>query len=126
MTDCPFQLVDNRWQCPDCDWVYPRFGPRRSPRRNCPNSPDINTPEHREKIKQKMLADMQPIIASSCSPESDLAGIVAQLDQCLTPCKKFNGHACTKNGSKCKYWQRWKEAVAFMSPCRYFEPNPEA
>ena len=99
----------------------------KEPRHLCPNSPDINTPEHRERIKAKMLAELKPVIDSSDCPGCDLAKITAQLDQCLTPCKNFNGHTCTWRGSECKKWQRWKEFLACTgTPCRYFEPNPEA
>jgi len=38
VTDCPFQLnADGLWQCPDCDWVYPRKS-EKPPRRNCPKA----------------------------------------------------------------------------------------
>ena len=122
MTDCPFQLnANNRWQCPDCNWVYPRES-EKPPRRNCPNSPDLNSPEHRERIKQQMLAELQSVIDSSDVPGCDLATITAQLDQCLTPCKEFNGHTCVLRGSVCKKWQRWKEFLACTGLlCRNFE-----
>lgn len=39
MTDCPFQLnADGFFQCPQCDWVYPRKA-NKPPRRNCPKAP---------------------------------------------------------------------------------------
>lgn len=41
MTDCPLQLNDDGlWQCPDCDWIYPRKA-EKPPRRTCRNVPDI-------------------------------------------------------------------------------------
>ncbi len=38
MTDCPFQLVNSKWTCPDCGWVYP-LEADEPPCRNCPKSP---------------------------------------------------------------------------------------
>ncbi len=37
MTDCPFTLnaETGLWQCPECDWVYPRKT-EKPPHRNCP------------------------------------------------------------------------------------------
>ena len=65
MTDCPLKRnTDGHLECPDCHWIYK--GKAESPRRSCPNSPDLNTPEHRETIKQKMLAQLQPVLDNGC------------------------------------------------------------
>ena len=43
MTDCPLQLINGCWTCPDCNWEYKRKGvpvqSEKPPRRNCPKSP---------------------------------------------------------------------------------------
>jgi hypothetical protein len=110
MTECQLILnIDGLYECPDCEWVH-KHKADKPPRRNCPNAPDINTPEHRETIKQRMLAEIAPT-----------AAIITQLDQCLTPCKEFNGQTCTYRGSACKKWPRWKEFLALTTaPCRHY------
>jgi rubredoxin len=124
MIDCLLKLnADGFYECPDCKWIYKRKADK-PPHRNCPKSPDINSPEHRERIKAKMLAELQPVIDNRNCPQCDLANVTAQLDRCLSPCLQFNGYVCTRMGSNCKYWQRWKEALACMVPCRAFEPSP--
>lgn len=124
MTDCPLTLnTEGFYQCPDCNWIYKRKADK-PPRRNCPNSPDINTPEHRETIKQRMLAELTPVIESRGAPQFSLAMSTEQLERCLSPCKEFNGQTCTFRGSACKKWQRWKEFLLLTgNPCRYFEPS---
>ena len=37
--DCPLEIIDGRWTCPDCGWVYLRLGTHRPPRHNCQKAP---------------------------------------------------------------------------------------
>jgi hypothetical protein len=115
MTECPLILnAEGFYECSDCNWIY-KHKADKQPHRNCPNSPDLNTPEHRETIKQRMLSGVEPT-----------AAITEQLDRCLTPCKEFNGQTCTWRGSACNKWQRWKEFLLLTAnPCRHFEASPE-
>ena len=118
MTDCPLERnAKGFWQCPDCNWIYKRKTDK-PPRRNCPKSPALNSPEHRAKIHDKMLTELQSFVDSG---NCDLATVTMQLDLCLAPCKRFDGRTCTLRGSDCKKWQRWKEFLAFTArTCPYF------
>ena len=119
MIDCPLELnADGLWQCPDCNWIYKRKTDK-PPRRNCPKSPDLDSPEHRARVKETTLAELEPMAL-----KSDLPSIAAQLDQCLELCDRFNGRTCTARGSSCRLLTRWLEFLALMTgPCRRFEPS---
>lgn len=41
MSYCPFKLVDGKWKCPLCNWVYPLKAEKKPPRRNCPGKPSV-------------------------------------------------------------------------------------
>ncbi len=120
MTNCPLQLnADGFYQCPQCNWIYKRKTDK-PPLRNCPNSPDVNTPEYREAIKQKMLAELQPRIDADQTIRNREA-IAAQLDRCLEPCREFDGRVCTLRGTSCKHRKRWFEFLALSADdCRFF------
>ena len=115
--NCPLERNANgHLECWQCHWIYK--GKAEHPRRNCPKSPDLNTPEHRAKIHDKMLTELQSFVDSG---NCDLATVTMQLDLCLAPCKRFDGRTCTLRGSDCKKWQRWKEFLAFTArTCPYF------
>lgn len=123
MTDCPFQLnVDGFYECPDCHWVYKRKSDK-PPRRNCPKAPDVNTPEYRETIKSKMLAELTALVEEGRT-QNTLTAITEQLDVCVT-CKRFEKVVCTARGSACRQWKRWREALAtFACPCSKFKVKP--
>lgn len=115
MTNCPFQLnADGFYQCPQCDWVYPRFGPRRSPRRNCPKSPDITEAADKLGITGNDIKHWAQALARWTR-----AGFPKrpqpEVDRCLRICvncptdnyvpdnPKCTGEACRmKTGGRCK------------------------
>lgn len=125
---CTFNTDGPPWKCTHCHRTYTNSGvPSQSvkpPFIACENAPDLNSQEHRERTKQKMMGELQSVIDSSDVPQCDKATISEQLDKCLTPCKEFNGRTCTLRGSDCKKWTRWKEFLACTGmPCRNFEPS---
>ena len=117
--DCQLERkAKGHLECLDCHWIYK--GKATNPRRNCPKSPELNSPEHRARVKETTLAELEPIAL-----DSDLPAIAAQLDQCLELCERFNGRTCTARGSSCRLLTRWLEFLALMTgPCRRFEPSP--
>ena len=121
--DCPVKRnAKGHLECPDCHWVYK--GKAEHPRRNCPNSPDINTPEHRERIRTRLLAELQKLVDEDRIPNS-IPKIATQLDLCLAPCKEFNGQVCNRRGEGCTRSKRWREFLALSDrPCEYFEASP--
>ncbi len=55
MTDCNFQLENDKWTCTMCGWVYPRPS-AKPPRRNCPKSPQ-GKEGHVANIRSAALAE---------------------------------------------------------------------
>ena len=93
----------------------------KRPMRACPKAPALNSPEHRERIKQKTLAELEPLAL-----DTDREAINTQLDRCLSSCNHFNGRTCTARGSVCRMSNRWIEFLALMTePCRRFEPTDQ-
>lgn len=113
MTNCPFQLnADGLWQCPDCGWIYPRPGPRRSPRRNCPKSPDITEAAERLGITGDDIKHWAQSLAKWMRAKFPMR-TPEQVDYCLhicVKCKEFipsnpkcTGETCRiKIGGYCK------------------------
>ena len=44
MINCPTKLVDGKWTCPNCGWVYP-LQSERPPHRNCPKASSAKLPK---------------------------------------------------------------------------------
>ena len=121
---CIFPKPGPPWICNVCHTTHARHNGEpilsaKSPRRDCQNSPDLNTPEHRARVKETTLAELEPMAL-----KSDLPSIAAQLDQCLELCDRFNGRTCTARGSSCRLLTRWLEFLALMTgPCNRFKPS---
>jgi len=51
--------------------------------------------------------------------------IEQQLDRCLTECRHFDGHVCTRLADDCDCWRRWIERLA-VAACRHYRPPIDA
>ncbi len=113
MSYCNLTLNDDGlWQCPDCKWVYKRFGPRRSPRRNCPNSPDLAEAKERLGISTDDMKHWAQALAKwtrAGFPKRSQAEVRQCLAICVQ-CENFvpaksncTGTTCRmKTGGRCK------------------------
>lgn len=53
MTNCLLKLIDGKWTCPICNWVY-RLESDRPPRRNCPAAKSRGLGDTIAKITHKL------------------------------------------------------------------------
>ena len=107
MTDCQLELIDGKWTCPNCDWVYPRPA-AKPPRRNCPARRRL--PSSAELIEQvrRVQAERLQCILPAMLPEISRRVLICHGN----PCGKFNGRTCTDRGKICSCWRRWMERLA--------------
>jgi len=105
MIDCPLTQRNGKWYCPQCGWTY-----HKQVRRNCPKAPGTQ----KQKPKTITRHDIEKILETHVkagratqTPEQ----IAATLDHCFGGCKHFNGSACDRWGSPCKYPERWTERL---------------
>ena len=125
MIKCLFNLDGPPWTCTECNWIYARRGEpimsEKPPRRNCPNAPEINTPEYRDRFREGLLLKLR-LLVDAGKATATLAQIEARLDQCLNECDRFNGRVCIARGSDCKRGPRWQEHLLFHAEmaCSFF------
>lgn len=114
ISECLEELGDDRFRCRNHGI---EFTATVFPITCCSTSP--NATEGPVNVRERMLAELEAAHAGV-----DLARVTEQLDQCLTPCKRFNGRSCTRQGSECKVWKRWTEFLACSTErCKHFEPT---
>ena len=94
--DCPFDLVDGKWTCPQCKWVYPLEAQADPPRRNCPRAP---------KGIDRVFAIVTRRLEGT---PFDVPEIRIRI---CYDCNEFNGSTCTERGSSCKHFERWIERL---------------
>lgn len=96
--DCPVELLDGKWTCPQCGWVYPLPAQDDPPRRNCPRAPNGI---------DRVLAAVARRLADT---PFDLPEVRIRI---CWDCAEFNGRTCTERGSACKHFERWIERLSF-------------
>lgn len=125
VSECLNALGDDRYRCRN---TGVEFSTDVLPIHCCSTmlspSPEINTPEHRDRIRTQLLSELQKLADKGRIPNA-IPKIAMQLDLCLAPCKEFDGQVCGKRGEGCTRRKRWKEFLALSDrPCEYFEASP--
>lgn len=111
MINCPLQLVDGKWTCPLCGWVYP-LDSEKPPHRNCPKSPGGR--------EGRMIATVHQInlkreneINWTMYPPRHLIDMEKILGICLD-CPEHNGNTCVVRGTDCKARGHWLKRLACL------------
>ena len=105
MIDCPLQLVDGKWTCPQCGWAY-KLTSDDPPKRNCPKAPrgvDAVLQLVGNRLGQTTACD------NGEWDEIERRGRVCV----ICPRRRFRGYTGTDRGSRCRHWERWIERLVY-------------
>lgn len=113
MINCPFDLVDGKLTCPQCDWVYP-LRSDKPPKRNCPKSPEGRAGRLiavLHEISSKHESEMKANGSWQMYPLRPLIDLEKYLEICLD-CDQHNGNTCTTRGTDCRARGLWLKRLA--------------
>lgn len=119
MINCPTDLVDGKWTCPLCDWIYP-LDSDQPPKRNCPKSPEGRA--------GRLIAILHAVtqgIESEPTWQMYLPRPLPDLERnigiCLD-CEHYKDNTCTKRGirRRCQ-WLKSLGCVGFRDCERWIK-----
>ncbi len=112
--DCPFDLADGKWTCPQCGWVYP-LESAKPPYRTCPKAPPVI-----DRVLARIRSRLDK--ATTCTA-AEWDAIESRVRVCCAcPFGKFTGGTCRERGTDCTKFDRWFERVT-IGNCLAWTPT---